>query len=279
MSSVVAFGSAAFMKISPKKADKAMELVLQRGINHIDVAPSYGEAEIRLGPWIEKQRKHFFLACKTLMRKKTQAKEELNRSLELLRTDHFDLYQLHQIDDFSELDTAMGVAGAIEAILEARDKGLVKYIGITSHNLSIHIRALEMFEFDTIMFPFNFIFYSDNTYRKEYEKLMELTAKKDVGVIVIKAISKGNWKGIYEGLSMLECPYSTWYEPFDSQSEIERSLHFTLSQKICTAVSASDVSLLPLIIDAADSYKPLSTEEQTHVLEVARAYKPLEFTF
>ncbi|UCB46800.1 MAG: aldo/keto reductase [Spirochaetota bacterium] len=279
MSTIVTFGGATFMKISQENADKTMELVLERGINHIDVAPEYGEAEIRLGSWIEKHRENIFLGCKTGMRKKAQAKEELYRSLEHLHTDFFDLYQLHGVDDFSELDTALGVAGAIEVILEARTKGLVKYIGITSHYLSILIKALKMFEFDTVMFPFNFIFYSDTTYRKEYEKLMKLTAKKDIGVMVIKAIAKGNWKGIYEGLSMLECPYTTWYEPFDTKPEIERSIHFALSQKICTVVSASDVRLLPLIIDAADSFKPMSTEKQNLVLEEASVYKPLEFTF
>jgi len=279
MSTVVTFGGAAFMKISQKKADKAMEVVLERGINHIDVSPQYGEAEIRLGPWIEKHRKHFFLGCKTLMRKKTQAKEELFRSLERLRTDHFDLYQLHQVDEFSELEIAFGPKGAMETILEARDKGILKYIGITGHKLSVHIRALEMFDFDTVMFPFNFIFYSDISYRKEFEKLMELTSKKDVGVVVIKAIAKGNWKGKYEGLSMLECPYSTWYEPFNTKVEIERYLHFALSQKICTVVSPSDVRLLPMILDAADSFKQMSSETQNRVLEEAKANKPLEFTF
>jgi aryl-alcohol dehydrogenase-like predicted oxidoreductase len=279
MSTVVTFGGAAFIEISQKNADKAMELALEQGINHIDVAPQYGEAEIRLGPWIKKQRKNIFLGCKTLMRKKAQAKEELHRSLERLRTDHFDLYQLHQVDDFTELETALSPDGAMEAILEARDDGILKYIGITGHKLAVHVKALQMFDFDTVMFPLNFIFYSDNTYRQEYEKLMEEAAKKDVGIMVIKAIAKGNWGEKYEGLPMLECPYTTWYEPFDTKPEVERSLHFVLSQNVCTAVSPSDVRLLPMIIDAANSFKQINTEEQNRVLEEARAYKLLEFTF
>jgi len=279
MSSVVTFGAAAFIKISQKNADRAMELVINRGINHIDVAPEYGEAEMRLGPWIEKYRVNFFLGCKTQKREKNQAKEELYRSLEHLRTDYFDLYQLHQVDEFSDLETALSSGGAMEAILEARDKDLIKHIGITSHKLSIHIRALQMFEFDTIMFPFNFIFFSDDAYRKEFKDLMKLTMKKDVGRIVIKAIAKRNWLGKYERLPMLECPYTTWYEPFDTKAEIERSLHFVLSQNVCTAVSPSDVRLLPMLLDAADSYKPMSTEEQSRVLEEGRCYKPLEFPF
>ncbi|MCK4805191.1 MAG: aldo/keto reductase [Spirochaetes bacterium] len=278
-STIITFGTAAFWEITQREADRCMELVFEHGVNHIDVAPEYGEAEVRIGPWIEKYRKNIFLGCKTFLRTKEEVREELHRSLDRLRTDHFDLYQLHQVDTPEELKTVLGPGGAMEAVLEARSQGLLKNIGITGHHLETHIRAVEMFDFDTLMIPMNFIFYADVSYRGLYNKLMRLAAEKDRGVLIIKSITRGNWEGKYEGKSMRERPYTTWYRPFDTRSEIDRSLRFVLSQNVSTAVSAGDVRLLPKILEAAERFTPMSEKEQEELLSGAKEYRLLKFTF
>ena len=153
-------------------------------------------------------RNHFFLGCKTLLRTKREAYEELNRSLERLHTDHFDLYQLHSVDDIMELKIAFDSEGAMETIEDAKRQGLVSNIGITSHNLPLIIQALDMYDFDVIMFPFNFVFYADETYRSEFKELMEIARGRDIGTMVIKAIALGNWEEKYQALPMLNRPYA-----------------------------------------------------------------------
>lgn len=278
-STIVTFGTAVFIEVSQKDADKTVELVLQRGVNHIDVAPEYGDAEIRMGPWIDKYRNELFLGCKTLMRTKNEAREELFRSLDRLKTDRFDLYQLHSVDKQSELKTAFGTGGAMEAILEAKSQNLLNFIGITSHSLSLLIKALDMFDFDTLMFPFNFIFYADPGYSKNFLKLMNIADRRDIGIMVIKSIAKKNWEEEYREIPILQRPYTTWYQPFDNQDDIERCLRFVLSNEIDTVVSPSDVKLLSMVLDGAERFRSITGLEQEKLLQKARRYKLLEFTF
>jgi aryl-alcohol dehydrogenase-like predicted oxidoreductase len=279
MSTLVSFGGATFMKLSQKSADRTMEMLIEKGINHIDVAPEYGEAEKRVGPWMRRHRENFFLGCKTLMRTKNDAYSELHRSLERLHTDYFNLYQLHSVDELSELRTALGPGGAMETILGARDQGIVHSIGITSHNLELLTHALGLFEFDTIMFPFNFIFYADTGYRAQFGKLMKIVQKRDIGVMVIKSIAKGNWEEKYRSLPILKRPYTTWYRPLVTGNEIYSAMCFVLSQNISTLVSASDVTLLSQMIDAAERFRPTALKERDTLLAEGKKHRLLEFTF
>lgn len=267
-STVVIFGGAALASVLQKEADQAMALALRHGVNHIDVAPSYGEAELRLGPWMERHRQDFFLACKTEKRTKEEAAGALRRSLERLRVDHFDLYQLHGVDELDELEVALGPGGAMEAILEGQEEGLLHSIGITGHCPATQVEALKRFDFDTVMFPLNFVLRAHRNERNDWEELLKLAKGKDVGVMTIKAIAKGPW-------STETHAYHTWYEPFDDQEAIDRALWFTLTQDVTAAVSAADVRLIPKVVDAAERFGSLSQEEQAQLVSTGSQLRPL----
>ncbi len=180
LSSVVVFGGAAIGKVSQKDADQAIQAALDGGVNHIDVAPSYGDAELRLKPWIPKIREQVFLGCKTTKRTKEEAAQELRRSLKRLKAERFDLYQLHSVGDLEQLDLATGPGGAIEALIQARDEGLTSHLGMTGHGMkapATHAEALRRFDFDTVMFPLNAGLLGDPHYREDFEALMELARK------------------------------------------------------------------------------------------------------
>jgi predicted aldo/keto reductase-like oxidoreductase len=271
MSTIVIFGSFAVGKVTQKEADAVMERLLKHGVNHVDVAPSYDNAELRLGPWLEKHRDRFFLGCKTTMRDRGQAYEELHRSLERLRVDSFDLYQLHAVTTMEELDKCFAPGGAMEAILKARDEGLTRHIGITSHGLqapAVEMAALERFDFDSVLFPLNFKLWSDPTYRRDTMALLQMASERDIGTMVIKAFARGPW-------GEQKRRYHTWYKPFDEAESIERALRFTLSQPVTGAISAGDARLLPMILDAAERFQPMSDAEQADLLATAASYKPI----
>jgi predicted aldo/keto reductase-like oxidoreductase len=268
LSTVVTFGAAALWQVSQAEADKAVELALAHGVNHIDVAPSYGEAELRLGPWLAKHRHDFFLGCKTMERGREGARAELHRSLERLQVDSFDLYQLHAVGDMAELDKALAPGGAIEAIVEAREQGLVHFIGITGHGHqapAVHAEALRRFPFDTVLLPLNFVLWANKDYRRDFQALLKLAAEKDVGIMVIKALAKRPW-------GEREHAYHTWYEPFDDQPSIDRCVRFVLSHNITTLISSGDVRLIPMILQAAEHYRPLSAAEQAELVSTAGAF-------
>ncbi len=267
MSSVLAFGGYTLSNISQPEADRIMKIVLEHGINHIDVAPSYGAAEDRLGRWINEHRDKFFLACKTQKRTKIDVRKELDSSLKRLRTDHFDLYQLHALDSLGELDTALGEGGAVEAILEAKEEGLVKYIGITSHVPPTIIEAVRRFDFDTVLFPLNFILKRHAVPENDYEPLLKLAERKNLGTIAMKAFTKQPWQG--------ERRYQTWYEPWDNQEEIDKALWFTLSQGVTTAASSGEPRLFEMMVDAAERYRSLTMDEQRELIDSASDLKPL----
>ena len=263
MSTVVIFGAAAIGKVSQDVADEAIQAALDCGVNHIDVAPSYGDAEHRLRPWMPNIRDQVFLGCKTTRRQKTEAADELRRSLESLKTDRFDLYQLHSVGDIEQLDLATAPGGAIDALVQAREEGLTTYLGITGHGMqapATHAEALRRFDFDTVMFPLNPTLLGNAQYRKDYEALRDLAREKDVGMMVIKAVAREPWGD-------RERTYTTWYKPFDKQEDIDRSVRFALSQDITALSSAGDVSILPRILDAAGRFTPMSDQEQEATLQ------------
>ena len=271
MSSILIFGGFALFSVEQKQADAALETALEKGINHIDVSPIYGEAEARIGSWIGRNGKQFFLACKTHERSKSVAWENLQRSLETLKVDHFDLFQLHGVDDRDTLNTVLGPGGALEAVLDARDQGLVSYIGITGHQPATQKEALDRFDFETVLFPLNRIHAAHLQDWNDFFPLLETARQKDVGVIAIKSVAKGTWD---ESVSTSH-RYNTWYEPYDEASEIRKSLQYTLSQDITSAVMPGDLKLWPMVIDAAESFKSLSEEEQKRVVSQAVRYQPL----
>ncbi len=195
MSSIITLGCYAISKIPQEEADLVIQTSLAHGVNHFDVAPSYGEAELKLRPWPQKRRNEIFLACKTLKRKREDAKEDLHKSMERLGVKQINLYQIHASDDPEDVEIVMSSNGALEAIKEAKECGLIKYIGITGHRPPTLLKALERFDFDTVMFPLNFILLKHGCEENDYEPLLKIAEEKDMGTIAIKAFAKGPWKG------------------------------------------------------------------------------------
>ena len=271
MSTILIFGAFAVGPIGQKETDATMEKVLAYGINHIDVAPSYAEAEARLGPWLEKHRDRFFLGCKTELRGREEARKELYRSLERLRVDAFDLYQLHNVSTMEDLELCLGPGGSMEAVLEARDQGLTTYVGITSHGWqapAVQMEALQRFDFDTVLFPLNFAMWANADYRRDATALLQVAAERDIGTMVIKALAKGPWGD-------REHRYRTWYEPFDDVEMIERALQFALSQPVTGAISAGDGRLLPMLLDAAQRFEPMLAQDQKALMATAGDYESI----
>lgn len=271
MSTIAIFGAAAFWEISQTDADKVMEQVIEAGINHIDIAPSYGQAEERVGPWMPRERKRFFLGCKTTERTKEGAWNEMQRSLHRLQTDSFDLYQCHAVTTMNELDAVTRKGGALEAFEKARREGLTKYIGITGHGIDapkIYLEALRRFDFDTILFPLNFVQMAIPEFRKNAEELIAACRAKDVGTMVIKTITKAPWG---------ERPHTanTWYEPFDQQNEIQKAVNFALSYDVTGLCTAGDTRILPMVLEACKNFTRLQQPEMEEMIQSGQQYEPL----
>ncbi len=257
-SSFALFGAAALKNVSQSVADRTLDVLLEYGVNHIDTAPRYGHAEDRIGPWMTGHRKDFFLATKTAERTSAAARDELHRSLERLRVDHIDLIQLHALYHPDDWDTTMGEGGALAALIDAKKEGLVKHIGVTGHGWTIaamHKRSLNIFDFDSVLLPLNWIFYSNETYRREFNEILDLCRQRNIAVQTIKSIAKGPWAGREE-------TYNTWYEPLDAQTDIDRAVHWVQSFDSVFMNTAGDVTLLPKILDAASRY---STQPPTEL--------------
>jgi aryl-alcohol dehydrogenase-like predicted oxidoreductase len=268
LSTVVTFGTAGIGRVDQDTADRAIQLVLDHGVNHVDVAPRYGEAEVRLKPWMPRIRSQIFLGCKTGQRTRDAARAELDRSLERLGTDRLDLYQLHAVGKLHELDECTAKGGALETLLEAREQGLTRWLGITGHTHDAprtHLEALRRFDFDTVMFPLNFVLWSDPQYRQDAEALLDYCRQRDVGVHIIKTVAKDPWGDRPK-------THATWYEPFTDQPTIDRAVAFVLSQPVTTLTSAGDVTVLPKVLSAAESFRPLDATAQQALLATADQY-------
>lgn len=271
MSTIAILGGAAFGRTTQAQTDHMMELVMASGINHIDVAPSYGHAEDRLRPWITPNREHFFLGCKTTERAKSDAGDELKRSLERLGVDSFDLYQIHAVTTFEELDEATRSGGVLEAIIEARESGLTRFIGITGHGVDspgIFLEALRRFDFDSILFPINFIQYANPVYRKECEEVINLCRRNDVGTMIIKSIARGPWGNLPK-------THTTWYRPFTERDQIQKCVNFALSQDITGICTAGDLQVLPMILETCQDFTPMSDTEQQALIASSDQFQPL----
>ncbi len=249
-SSVTLFGAAALGGVTQAEADRTMELVMEYGVNHIDTAASYGAAEDRLGPWLEKYRDQFFLATKTGERTYAKAREEIHRSLERMRVDNVDLIQLHNLGHPDDRDTALGENGALEAAIEAREEGLVRFIGVTGHGLNIpafHYRSLQQFDFDSILLPWNYVMKQNSKYAEEFERVVDLAKKRGIAIQTIKSITRGPW-------STTERTRSTWYQPLEDQADIDRAVHWILGRGDIFLNTVGDIHVLPKVLDAASRF-------------------------
>lgn len=270
-STLAIFGAAALGNANPEVTEQAMELILRYGVNHIDVAPSYGIAETLLGPWMPDYRKKFFLACKTGERKKEAAAAELRGSLKRLQTERFDLFQLHAVTSMDELDAVTMAGGALEAVIEAKEEGLTDFIGITGHGYEapeVFLEALKRFDFDTVMFPMNFIQMRDDIFRSNVKELIDVCKQKDVGVMIIKSIAQGPW-----GDKARE--FNTWYEPLSMETRIKQAVHYVLSQPVTGICTAGDVTLLPFVLEACKTFEQMDKEAMTALSESAGSYDML----
>ena len=268
-STLITLGGAVFMyPISSAEEESFVRFFIDHGVNHIDVAPTYGDAELRLGRWVKEYRKNLFLGCKTGKRTKKESSEELKRSLTRLQTDYFDLYQLHGLDDPEELKVALGENGAMSTVLEAKRQGLVKNIGITSHNPENILRALEVFDFDSVLLPVNYVLRAHPVPTNNYEPVLSLTNERNLGVIAMKSVARGPWP-------TEQRTHNSWYQPFRNQREVDEALWFTLSQGVTTAATSSDQRIARMMIDAAKRYMPMKKSEQQDLLTKASELKPL----
>lgn len=271
LSTVAIFGAAAFWDVDQAQADATLRQVIDAGVNHIDVAPSYGRAEERLGPWLARERDRFFVGCKTMERSKEGALAELQRSLERLQTDHFDLYQIHAITSLAELDEATRAGGALDALRQAQQAGLTRYLGITGHGVdspAVFVEALQRFDFDSVLFPLNFVQYANPVFRENAEELLALCRARDVGVMIIKSITRSPWG---------EQPrtHTTWYRPFETPQEVQQAVDFALSQDVSGLCTVGDVHLLPTMLAACERFSPMSAAQQAALMAEAGAYAPL----
>jgi aryl-alcohol dehydrogenase-like predicted oxidoreductase len=267
----VIFGAAAIGNVSQQEADQTMELIRAHGINHIDTAASYGDAELRLGPWMEAHRDEFFLATKTGERTRALAFEEIERSLERLRTDHVDLIQLHNLVDPDEWETALAGGGAIEAVIEAQGEGLVRYIGVTGHGVTVarqHLRSLEQYPFDAVLLPYNYPMSLNAAYMAEFSELATVCAERGVALQTIKAITRGPW-------GEQQPTANTWYEPLTDQTAIDTAVAWVLGRDGVFLNSVGDIHLLPKVIDAAERFTQRPNEDQMRELQAAFGLEPL----
>jgi aryl-alcohol dehydrogenase-like predicted oxidoreductase len=267
----ILFGAAAIGNVSQDEADQTMELIREHGINHIDTAASYGDAELRLGPWMETHRDEFFLATKTGERTRAEAYAEIGRSLERLRTDRVDLIQLHNLVDEDEWQTAFSAAGALEAVVQAKDEGLVRFIGVTGHGVTVaaqHLRSLGEYPFDSVLLPYNFPMSRNASYIADFEALVEVCAERGVAVQTIKAITRGPWGDQNQTAN-------TWYEPLTDQGAIDAAVSWVLGRDGVFLNSVGDIHILPKVIDAAERFTQRPTDGQMRELEAAFGLEPL----
>ena len=248
MSSAVIFGAAALGRVDQATADRVLDLLLEHGVNHIDTAPSYGESELRIGPWMDRHRGDFFLATKTRERDHARAKAEIHRSLERLRTDRIDLLQLHSLSHPEEWEQALAPGGALDAAREAREAGLIRFIGITGHGWTIaamHRRALERVDFDSVLMPWNWHCAHHETYAADFEATVALCAQRRVAVQTIKALARGAWA------AGADRNHTTWYQPLENPDDIRLAVHWVLARPGIFLNSVGDVGLLPHVLKAA----------------------------
>jgi aryl-alcohol dehydrogenase-like predicted oxidoreductase len=244
------FGAAALGPVTQADAARTLDVLLRYGVNHIDVAASYGDAELRIAPWLKRYPHHFFVATKTGKRKAAEAREELHRSLDRMGIDHVDLWQLHNLADPIEWDVALSPGGVIEAAIEARQQGLIKGIGVTGHGTQIaatHRRSLERFDFDSVLLPYNYITMQSDYYAENFNALLATCHERNVAVQTIKSIAYKPW---------MEQAHTrnTWYKPLENQADIDAAVWWALAKPGIFLDTVGDIDLLPMVLDAAGRF-------------------------
>ena len=271
-SSRVIFGAAALGSVSKRDADTALDVLLEHGINHIDVAASYGDAELRIATWLRRHTGTFFVATKTGERTYRGAREEIRRSLDRLGVDQIDSIQLHNLVDVIEWETALGANGALEAAVEAREEGLVRFIGVTGHGLtvaSMHQRSLDRFAFDSVLLPYNPRQMRHEHYAPAFEQLAATCAERGVAMQTIKSIALAPWDGRPQTAG-------TWYEPLTEPDDIEVAVHWVLGRPEVFLNTVGDVELLPHVLAAAERFEGRRpTDAEVEALVERRALRPL----
>ncbi len=265
------FGAAALSDVSHADAERTLDLLLEHGVNHIDTAASYGDSELRIASWLKRNPETFFIATKTDARDYKGAKEELHRSLDRLGVDHVDLLQLHNLVDVIEWESALREGGALEAVVEAREEGLVRFIGVTGHGLSIaamHRRSLERFPFDSVLLPYNFRQMRDERYSAEFEALAATCAEQRVALQTIKSIALAPWDGRRQTAS-------TWYEPLTDPADIALAVDWVLGRDGVFLNTVGDVNLLPWVLSAAEAFAERPSDERMNELVQRQSLTPL----
>jgi aryl-alcohol dehydrogenase-like predicted oxidoreductase len=270
-SSRVIFGAAALADVSMGEADRVLDLLLEHGVNHIDVAADYGDAELRIASWLRRSPGSFFVATKTGERTYRGAREEIRRSLDRLGVDRVDSIQLHNLVDVIEWDTALSPGGALEAAIEAREEGLVRFIGVTGHGLSVpemHRRSLERFAFDSVLAPYNYVQMQDRRYAETFEALAALCAERRVALQTIKSLARRRWDGRAHTAA-------TWYEPLREQADVDLAAHWVLGRPEAFLLTTGDVDILPRLLDAAERFEQRPSDEQMADLARRAGAEPL----
>ncbi len=271
MSTRTLFGAAALGSVTQDEADRTLEVLLRYGVNHIDVAASYGDAELRIAPWLKTRRADFFLATKTDERTAKKAKEQLHRSLERMGVDYVDLWQFHNLADPIEWDIALSPGGVVEAALEAKQEGLVRAIGVTGHGLQIaatHRRSLERFDFDSVLLPYNYVTMQNPYYAENFKELLATCQQRNIAVQTIKSIAYKPWLG-------REHTHATWYEPLEDQHDIDLAVHWVLKQPGVFLNTVGDIHILPKVLDAASRFQAGTPDEEMHTMVERLNMEPL----
>jgi aryl-alcohol dehydrogenase-like predicted oxidoreductase len=270
-SSRVIFGAAALARGTKRDADRALELLLEHGINHIDTAAAYGDAELRIAHWLRRHEGEFFVATKTGERGYAAAREQIRRSLDRLGVDQVDLIQLHNLVDAVDWEMGLGADGALEAAVEAREEGLVRFIGVTGHGLSVpamHRRSLDRFAFDSVLCPYNYVQMQDARYSETWNQLAAVCAERNVALQTIKSLASRPWDG-------RERTASTWYEPLREQADIDLAAHWVLGNPQVFLITTGDVEILPRLLDAAERFESRPSDEQVAALAERAGLAPL----
>lgn len=265
--SIVGFGGIVVSQTDQKDADNYVAEAIDSGVNYFDVAPSYGDAEEKLGHALTGKRNDIFLACKTDGRTKDEAERDLKSSLKTLRTDHFDLYQLHAMTTKEDVETVFGPEGAMETLVKARDQGLIRYIGFSAHTEAAALALMDRFEFDSVLFPINWV----NIFNANFgPAVLKMAAEKGVGALAIKAMARTVW-----GENEVHKYPKAWYEPLDDEELALTAFRFTLSQPVTAAIPPGDIVHFRWALKAAKNFKPIGPEEVKVLKDEAAGLKPI----
>lgn len=265
------FGAAAFWDTPQKDVDATMDIILQNGVNHVDTASSYGKSEHLLGNWIQRHGKPFFLATKTGERTKQAAYDQIRRSLDLLHVSQVDMIQLHALHEEPDWTLAFGPGGVVEAVIQARDEGLVRFIGVTGHGVPVpefHLRSLAQFDFDSVLLPYSYIMMQNPRYAEGFNKVLAVCKERNIAVQTIKGITRSAWKDVQQNRT-------TWYRPLEEQADIDLAMHWVFGNPQVFLNTAGDINLLPHILEAAHRFVSRPTDHQMQALSQRLQMEPL----